>query len=41
MLLVIDNGMRRAFGPKDDVLADMVKNHGQIKRSTGKGGGVT
>ena len=40
MLLVIDNGMRRAFGPKDDVLSDMVKNHGDIKRSTGKGGGV-
>lgn len=26
-LLVLDNGMRMAFGPKDEVLKEMVKNH--------------
>jgi ABC-type protease/lipase transport system fused ATPase/permease subunit len=41
MLLVIENGTRRAFGPKDEVLAEMVKNHGEIKRDTGKAGGVS
>ena len=41
MLLVIESGARRAFGPKDEVLAEMVKNHGDIKRSFGKAGGVS
>ena len=41
LLLVIEGGARRAFGPKDDVLAEMVKNHGEIKRSSGKAGGVS
>ncbi len=41
LLLVLENGARRAFGPKDEVLAEMVKNHGEIKRSTGKAGGVS
>ena len=41
LLLVIEGGARRAFGPKDDVLAEMVKNHGDIQRSAGKAGGVT
>ena len=41
LLLVIENGARRAFGPKDEILAEMVKNHGEIKRSTGKAGGVS
>ena len=27
VLLVIDNGMRTAFGPKDEVLKSMVRNH--------------
>jgi PrtD family type I secretion system ABC transporter len=40
-LLVIENGVRRAFGPKDEVMADMVKNHGEIKRNAGKAGGVS
>lgn len=40
LLLVIESGMRRAFGPKDAVLAEMVKNHGEIKRSVGKAGGI-
>ncbi|WP_377510687.1 type I secretion system permease/ATPase [Octadecabacter sp. R77987] len=41
MLLVIEGGAMRAFGPKDKVLADMVSNHQDIKKSVGKGGGVT
>lgn len=41
LLLVLENGARRAFGPKDEVLAEIVKNHGDIKRSTGKAGGVS
>jgi len=41
LLLVIENGARRAFGPKDEVLAEIVKNHGEIKRSAGQAGGVS
>ena len=40
LLLVLDGGLRTAFGPKDDVLREMVANHQQIKQSTGKVGGV-
>ena len=40
LLLVIDNGARRAFGPKDAVMADLVKNHADIQRGQGTGGGV-
>ncbi len=32
--------VRTAFGPKDDVLREMVSNHQQIQQSSGKGGGV-
>lgn len=32
MLLVLEDGMRRAFGPRDQVLRDMVKNHADIVR---------
>ena len=39
MLLVIDQGTRRAFGPKDEVLKEMVQNHQQIQ--AGGHGGVT
>ncbi len=38
MLLVLEDGMRRAFGPRDQVLRDMVKNHTEIVRSAGPGG---
>jgi len=37
-LLVLEDGTRRAFGPRDQVLRDMVKNHTEIVRSTGPGG---
>ena len=41
LLLVIEGGARRAFGPKDEVLAESVKNHSDIQRSSGKAGGVS
>lgn len=40
LLLVLEDGARRAFGPRDQVLRDMVKNHTDIVRSTGQGGAV-
>ncbi|WP_299968550.1 type I secretion system permease/ATPase [uncultured Roseobacter sp.] len=36
-LLVLDQGARTAFGPKDEVLKGMVKNHKQIKKATAGG----
>ncbi len=38
MLLMLEHGARAAFGPKEDVLRSMVKNHDQISRSAGNGG---
>jgi ATP-binding cassette subfamily C protein len=38
LLLVLEEGMRTAFGPRDQVLRDMVRNHGEILRSAGPGG---
>ena len=38
VLLVLEDGMRRAFGPRDQVLKVMVKNHTDIVRATGTGG---
>ncbi len=38
LLLVMEDGMRRAFGPRDQVLREMVKNHTEIVRSSGPGG---
>lgn len=38
LLLVLEDGTRRAFGPRDQVLRDMVKNHTEIVKSTGPGG---
>lgn len=38
LLLVVEDGMRRAFGPRDQVLKEMVKNHTDIVRSAGPGG---
>jgi ATP-binding cassette subfamily C protein len=37
-LLVLEDGVRRAFGPRDQVLRDMIKNHGDIGRAAGPGG---
>ena len=38
LLLVLEDGTRRAFGPRDQVLREMVKNHTEIVKSTGPGG---
>ncbi|NDR55586.1 type I secretion system permease/ATPase [Aliiruegeria sabulilitoris] len=38
LLLVLDNGIRRAFGPRDEVLRDTVRNAKQIHAFKGKGG---
>ncbi|MCG7572940.1 type I secretion system permease/ATPase [Phaeobacter sp. CNT1-3] len=37
-LLMLENGAVRAFGPKDEVLRNVVQNHQQIARSKGAGG---
>ena len=39
LLLVVENGTRRAFGPKEEVLREMVTNHRQIV-AQGPAGGV-
>ncbi len=41
MLLMIENGGRRAFGPKDEVLRELVTNHNEIQAAGGRGGGVS
>lgn len=38
LLLVLEEGTRRAFGPRDQVLREMVKNHTQIVQAAGPGG---
>ena len=38
LLLMLEDGQRRAFGPRDEVLRGMVKNHTEIVRSKGPGG---
>ena len=38
VLLVLEDGMRKAFGPRDQVLREMVKNHNEITRTAGPGG---
>ncbi len=38
MLLVLDGGMRRAFGPRDEVLKNTVQNHENIVKKSGPGG---
>ncbi len=38
LLLVMEDGTRRAFGPRDQVLREMVKNHTEIVKNAGPGG---
>ncbi len=40
-LLVMENGMRMAFGPKDEVLKATVRNHQELAMSGADKGGVT
>ena len=40
-LMVLDGGMRKAYGPRAQVLKEMVQNHQEIMRTTGQGGGVS
>ncbi|MGS4945339.1 type I secretion system permease/ATPase [Meridianimarinicoccus sp. RP-17] len=39
-LLVLDGGAVRAFGPRDEILAKMVRNAGEIMQSQTKTGGI-
>lgn len=43
LLLVMENGMRRAFGPRDQVLKEMVQNSAQIMKAqeAGRSGGIS
>ncbi len=38
MILMLENGIVRAYGPKDQVLKDVVKNHSEITQTKGSGG---
>ena len=38
VLLVLEDGMRKAFGPRDQVLREMVKNHTDIISASSPGG---
>ena len=40
-LLVLENGNKRAYGPKDDVLQQVTKNRDEIVKAAGKGAGVS
>ncbi len=35
LLLVVEDGMRKAFGPRDEILKAQVQNHAQISKSIG------
>jgi ATP-binding cassette subfamily C protein len=38
LLLVLEDGLRRAFGPRDQILRDMVQNAGDIVGKVAPGG---
>ena len=40
-LLVLENGTKRAYDPKDDVLREVTKNRDEIVKAAGKGAGVS
>jgi ATP-binding cassette subfamily C protein len=40
MLLVIENGTLRAFGPKDEVMKEVLRNAQQITTTAGQAGGI-
>lgn len=41
ILLVLENGLKRAYGPKDQVLQQVTKNRDEIVKAAGKGAGVS
>ena len=41
LLLVLEDGMRKAWGPRDQVLSKVVQNHQQIQQAANKPVGVT
>uniref|UniRef100_UPI0015531C7B ATP-binding cassette domain-containing protein n=1 Tax=Pseudoruegeria sp. HB172150 TaxID=2721164 RepID=UPI0015531C7B len=40
MLLVLDGGARRAFGPRDAVMKEVLQNYKQVSQGVGPGGAV-
>jgi len=38
LLMMLEDGTRRAFGPRDQVLREIVKNHTEIVKNVGPGG---
>lgn len=40
MLLVLDGGARRAFGPRDAVMKEVLQNHRHVQKASGGTGGV-
>ena len=38
LILILENGQRLAFGPRDDVLRAHLRNHAQVVAGTGTGG---
>lgn len=38
MLLVLDGGTRRAFGPRDQVMKEVLQNYSDVRRAAGPGG---
>ena len=40
-LLVLEDGTKRAYGPKDEVLKQVTKNHDEIVKAAGKSAGVS
>ena len=37
-LLVLDLGARRAYGPRDEVLKEVLANYKEVRQSAGPGG---
>ena len=40
LLMVLEGGALQAFGPKDEIMRKMIKNHEEIRKSADKGGVV-
>lgn len=40
-LMIMENGVRRALGPRDEILRSQIENHAQVATTIGKGGEKT